>query len=58
MSVPSRITCLIYARIIRADDYAMQFRPDVVKLDVEGFELDVLKGMSDILLSGQLKPSR
>lgn len=45
----------VKVRMIRADSYAVRFPPDVVKLDVEGFELDVLKGMSNILLSGRLK---
>ena len=32
-----------------------KFPPNVIKIDVEGFELEVLKGMRDILISAQLK---
>jgi FkbM family methyltransferase len=45
----------VTVRAIRADNYPAQYRPNVVKVDVEGFELEVLRGMSEILLSENLK---
>jgi len=38
--------------VIRIDDYFRDLSPTVIKIDVEGFELNVLKGMQDILATG------
>ena len=39
----------------RGDLYASSFFPDIVKIDVEGYELEVLKGMHHILTSQRLE---
>ncbi|WMS41514.1 FkbM family methyltransferase [Acuticoccus sp. MNP-M23] len=38
--------------VIRIDDYFKALAPTVIKIDVEGFELNVLKGMEEILKTG------
>lgn len=39
----------------RGDDYLEDFPPNVIKIDVEGFELEVLRGMTNVLLSPALR---
>jgi FkbM family methyltransferase len=39
----------------RGDDYRQSFPPDVIKIDVEGFELEVLRGLRDVLASPKLR---
>lgn len=38
--------------VIRIDDYFAKLAPTVIKIDVEGFELNVLRGMQEILKTG------
>jgi len=39
----------------RGDDYLLEFPPNVIKVDVEGFELEVLRGMHKVLLSPSMR---
>jgi FkbM family methyltransferase len=45
----------VLVRAAKADSFLHLFPPDVVKIDVEGFELEVMRGMSEVLLSSRLK---
>jgi len=45
----------VKVRVARADSYAESFPPNVIKIDVEGFELEVLNGMHKTLLSPSLR---
>jgi len=48
-------TSKLQVSIKRGDTYAPRHFPDVVKIDVEGYEYEVLKGMQQILSSTKLK---
>jgi FkbM family methyltransferase len=48
-------TTKIQVSVKRGDTYANTYFPNVVKIDVEGYEYEVLKGMSQILRSAKLK---
>jgi FkbM family methyltransferase len=39
----------------RADDFASRYPPSVIKIDVEGFEPEVVRGMQDTLRSAGLR---
>jgi FkbM family methyltransferase len=39
----------------RGDDYGKTFPPNVIKIDVEGFEPEVLRGLRDVLVSPTLR---
>ncbi len=39
----------------RGDEFLSRFPPNVIKIDVEGFELEVLRGMHDVLASHGLR---
>jgi FkbM family methyltransferase len=45
----------ISVRTARADSFLLRFPPNIIKVDVEGFELEVLRGMSEILKQPHLK---
>lgn len=45
----------VKVRTARGDSWVSHFPPNVIKIDVEGFELDVLKGMEDVLVSPQMR---
>lgn len=44
---------IIKVTVVKLDDYLDKFRPTFLKIDVEGFEVEVLKGAQNIL---KLKP--
>ena len=48
-------TSKLEVSIKRGDTYAIRYFPNVVKIDVEGYEYEVLKGMPQILTSSKLK---
>jgi hypothetical protein len=48
-------TSKLKVSIKRGDAYAIRYFPDVVKIDVEGYEYEVLKGMPQILSAAKLK---
>jgi FkbM family methyltransferase len=48
-------TSKIQVSVKRGDSYAIRYFPDVIKIDVEGYEYEVLKGMPQILNSPKLK---
>jgi hypothetical protein len=48
-------TSKVQVAIKRGDTYAPKYLPDVVKIDVEGYEYEVLKGMPQILSSAKLE---
>jgi FkbM family methyltransferase len=39
----------------RGDEFLQRFPPKVIKIDVEGFELEVLRGLHDVLMSRALR---
>ena len=39
----------------RGDEFLLRFPPNVIKIDVEGFELEVLRGLSEVLVSPALR---
>jgi hypothetical protein len=39
----------------RGDEYLTQCPPNVIKIDVEGFELEVLQGMTQVLSRPELR---
>lgn len=39
----------------RGNEYLHQFAPNVVKIDVEGFELEVLRGLDEVLMCPELR---
>jgi FkbM family methyltransferase len=39
----------------RGDDFLRGFPPNVIKIDVEGFELEVLRGLPEVLMSPGLR---
>jgi FkbM family methyltransferase len=41
--------------IHRGDEFLLRFSPNVIKIDVEGFELEVLRGMREVLVSPGLR---
>jgi FkbM family methyltransferase len=41
--------------IRRGDEFLQRFPPNVIKIDVEGFELEVLRGLRDVLSSPDLR---
>jgi FkbM family methyltransferase len=48
----------VQVRVMRADEVCREFRvpaPSVVKIDVEGFEIDVIRGMGAMLDAPELK---
>jgi FkbM family methyltransferase len=45
----------VSVRVIRGDSYDVNQRPRLVKIDVEGSELEVLKGMGGMLNSETIK---
>jgi FkbM family methyltransferase len=48
-------TSQIRVMVERGDTYVTNYSPDVMKIDVEGYEYEVLKGMQKILSSPKLK---
>ncbi|MEY4927606.1 MAG: hypothetical protein RI894_2042 [Bacteroidota bacterium] len=49
---PNEVACAeITVQVVRLDDYcaSQNLKPDLLKIDVEGFELDVFKGAATIL---------
>lgn len=45
----------VSVRTARADSFLAQFPPSVIKIDVEGFELEVIRGMAEVLQQPKLK---
>jgi FkbM family methyltransferase len=42
-------------KVIKVDDLTITYKPTLIKIDVEGFETEVLKGMSETLKQNSLK---
>jgi FkbM family methyltransferase len=42
-------------QIHRGDEYLLQYPPNVIKVDVEGFELEVVRGLREALVSRSLR---
>jgi FkbM family methyltransferase len=54
--IPTNHKSRIYAEVISGDSFVENHPvPDILKIDVEGFEIEVLEGFKNTLKSGQIK---